>query len=88
MQIEAKCKRSIFSQKPIRLNEAKNEESLQKLLDAPHHCYFTEGKYYTFTVHPQVWESTNNFSENQMFNVVRDFDRVADHFELQTLSKL
>lgn len=86
MQIKAKCKRSIFSEK--QLNKAEDKEAFKKLLDEPHHCYFTEGEYYTFTIGPQVWESVNNFSEWHLFNVIRDFDTVADHFELKTLSKL
>ncbi|MCP3032839.1 hypothetical protein LF817_16050 [Halobacillus sp. A1] len=88
MKIKAKCKRSIISKKPLLLNEAKNEEAFQKVLDAPHHCFFTEGEYYTFKIGPQVWESVNNFSEWHLFNVVRDFDMVADHFELKELSKI
>ncbi|MBA2175408.1 hypothetical protein H0266_10930 [Halobacillus locisalis] len=87
MQIKAKCKKSIMSTTPIQLNDAKNEEAFKKLLDEPHHCLFTEGEYYTFTIGPHVWESTNNFSDWHLFNVVRDFDTVADHFELKTLSQ-
>ncbi|WP_431801564.1 hypothetical protein [Halobacillus andaensis] len=88
MQFEAKCKRSIFSKVPTSLNAAKDEESFKKVLDSPHHCLFTEGKYYTFKVGQHVWESVNNFSDWHLFNVSRDFDLLADHFELKTLSKI
>ncbi|GGF29110.1 hypothetical protein GCM10010954_30290 [Halobacillus andaensis] len=88
MQFEAKCKRSIFSKNSTLLNTAKDEKSLKKVLDSPHHCYFTEGEYYTFKVGEHVWESVNNFSDWHLFNVSRDFDLVADHFELKTLSKI
>ncbi|WP_135328105.1 hypothetical protein [Halobacillus salinus] len=72
----------------MRLNDAKDEESMKKLLDEPHHCYFTKGEYYTFTIGPHVWESVNNFEDWHLFNVVTNFDLVADHFELKTLSKM
>ncbi|WP_082233095.1 hypothetical protein [Halobacillus massiliensis] len=89
MQFEAKCKRSIISNIAKSLNEAVDEESFKKALDAPHHCFFTEGESYTFTVKDNnVWEGINNYSEKHLFHAGKNFDWVADHFELKTITKI
>ncbi|WP_173915317.1 hypothetical protein [Halobacillus sp. Marseille-Q1614] len=89
MQFEAKCKKCIMSSIPKFIAEAADEESFRKALNAPHHCFFTEGNTYTFKVTDnQMWESINNFSEKHLFNAAKNFDWIADHFELKTLTKI